>query len=155
MKVKEANAGLLCNFEVIDLLQSRGANQEDIASFGSIMPSECKVYDYLSQTPAGTQTRDALHKFIKQIDKFKLTKAECLQVVNMRPSSAVEIHLIVEDCEERMAADTVDHFLETVDMLPQPPEKPEEEMPQEDEEATAADENDEENEGNDEEEMEG
>eukprot|EP00250_Pteridium_aquilinum_P000854 c11029_g1_i3 orf=215-535(+) len=96
MKVKEANAGLLCNFEVLDLLRSRGANQEDLASFGSISASECKVYDYLSQTPAGTQTRDALNQFIKQIDKYKLTKAECLQVTNLRPMSAVEIHLGVE-----------------------------------------------------------
>lgn len=154
MKVKEANAGLLSNFEVTDLLRLRGANQEDVASFGSITPSECKVYNYLSRTPAGTQTRDVLRKFIEQVDKYKLTKAERLQVINLRPSSAVEIHLIVEDCEERMAADAVDEFLGTVDALPQPPEKPEEDMQQEGEEATADDENGEENEGDDAEEME-
>lgn len=150
MKIKEANLGLLCNFEVLDLLRSRGANQEDLATFGSVTASECKVYGYLAQTPAGTQTRDALQNFIEQIDKYKLTKGERLQATNLRPSSAVEVHLIVEDCEERMSADLVEQFLETVDRLPSPPEKPEEEVKERDEEDAPDDEND----GADEEEME-
>ncbi|KAH7445809.1 hypothetical protein KP509_01G025000 [Ceratopteris richardii] len=93
MKVKQANSKLLCNFEVIDLLRSRGANQEDLSSFGSVTPSESKVYEYLSRTPAGTQTRDTLQSFLQKLDKYKLTKAECLQAVNLRPLSAVEVHL--------------------------------------------------------------
>ncbi|MCO5578997.1 hypothetical protein L7F22_032848 [Adiantum nelumboides] len=100
-----------------------------------------QVHDYLTQMPAGTQTRDALCNFIEQVEKFKLTKGERLQAINTRPSSAVEVHLIVEDCEERMTAELVDQFLATVDILPQPPEKPEEEAKEENEEDVADDEN--------------
>ncbi|KAI5078470.1 hypothetical protein GOP47_0006141 [Adiantum capillus-veneris] len=111
-----------------------------------------QVYDYLAQTPAGTQSRDVLHNFIEKVEKYKLTKGERLQAMNVRPSSAVEVHLIVEDCEERMTVESVEQFLEEVKILPQPPEKPEEEVKEEDD--GAEDENDDAEEGDEEEDME-
>lgn len=128
MKVKEANSGLLCNFEVLNLLRSRGASQEALASVGSVTSFECKVYDYLSQTAAGTQTRETLQKFFREVEQYALTKAERLQVANLRPSTAVEVHLIVEDCEERFSSEKVNQFVEIVgSCLPPPPNRLEEE----------------------------
>jgi len=77
---------------------------------------------------ACSQTPESVQEFLLKVEKFSLTKAERLQVLNLRPSTAVEVHLIVEDCEERMSSSTVDELLETVrNTLPPPPEKPEEE----------------------------
>jgi hypothetical protein len=53
-----------------------------------------QVYDYLERTPAGSQTRESLGSFLKAAEQFKLTKAECLQASNLRPASAVEVHLV-------------------------------------------------------------
>lgn len=52
------------------------------------------MYDYLERTPAGSQTRESLGSFLKAAEQFKLTKAECLQASNLRPGSAVEVHLV-------------------------------------------------------------
>ncbi|GLJ33104.1 hypothetical protein SUGI_0666250 [Cryptomeria japonica] len=144
----DANAGLLSNFEVMDLLRSRGATQDPLGSFGSATRSECQVFDYLVQSPAGTLTREIVREFLLKAEKFSLTKAERVQVLNLRPSTAVEVHMIIEDCEERMSSSTVDEFLEMVkSSLPPPPMKPQVEDEEENDEAD--EENDEADEGND------
>lgn len=53
-----------------------------------------QVYDYLVKTPAGQQTRENVVAFLKATEQFKLTKAESLQASNLRPASAVEVHLV-------------------------------------------------------------
>ncbi|KAH9299847.1 hypothetical protein KI387_031529, partial [Taxus chinensis] len=147
---KKVDAGLLSNFEVMILLQSRGATQDPSGSTGSATQSECKVFDYLVQSAAGTQTQANVGKYLLEAENFSLTKAERLQVLNLRPSTAVEAHMIIEDCEERMSSSIVDEFLKMVKTtLPPPPMKPEIEEDEENEEAD--EENDEADEGNDEE----
>eukprot|EP01018_Ginkgo_biloba_P000677 Gb_08495 [translate_table: standard] len=128
MRVKEADAGLLSNFEVLNLLRSKGATQDPLGSFGSATKSECKVFDYLVQSAASNQTRESVDDFLTKTEKYSLTKAERIQVLNLRPSTVVEIHLIVEDLEERLADSTVVELLEIIKTtLPPPPKKPEEE----------------------------
>lgn len=46
------------------------------------------------KTPAGQQTRENIVEFFKATEHYKLTKAECLQASNLRPGSAVEVHLV-------------------------------------------------------------
>ncbi|KAH8934880.1 hypothetical protein BDL97_17G003500 [Sphagnum fallax] len=138
MKVLEANAGLLTNCEALQLLQSRGADK----GFG-VTAAECKVYDYLVKTPAGSQTRDGLQEFFKGAEEYKLTKAEYLQASNLRPSTAVEVHLIVEDCDERLSSALVDQFLGMIDeTLPPSPELLEDTEAQKEEAVIKADEED-------------
>eukprot|EP00899_Mesostigma_viride_P020677 jgi/Mesvir1/28610/Mv01025-RA.1 len=104
MKVVDGNAGLLTNFEVLDLLQRKGVGRPATSTAHKvhIHDSEKKVAAYLLQTCAGVQTRESIAHLFEATDKFGLTKAEKLQVVNNRPASAVEAHLLVEDCEERL-----------------------------------------------------
>lgn len=52
---------------------------------------------------------------------FKLTRAELVQVLNLAPASEVEVHLIVEECEERLNEEQMDAFLQVVGRhLPRP-----------------------------------
>lgn len=53
-----------------------------------------QVYDYLVKTPAGQQTRENIVAFFQATEQLKLTQAECLQASNLRPASAVEVHLV-------------------------------------------------------------
>lgn len=43
-----------------------------------------------------------------------MTSAECLNIINLKPGSDVEIHLLVEDCESRLAEDEVMDLLRLV-----------------------------------------
>ncbi|KAL3697039.1 hypothetical protein R1sor_011115 [Riccia sorocarpa] len=115
MKVIESNAGLLSNFEVLELLRQQGAAKGPLG--GSVTPCEYKVYEYLVETPAGTQTKEVLQEFVKEVKSFKLMEAERLQSVNLRPSTAVEVHLIVEDCDERLSSEAVDALIQTVERV--------------------------------------
>lgn len=106
MKLKNGNAGLLTNFELMDLFKSRGADRGNLGVANTLSPAEMKVYDYLEKTPAGSQTRENIVAFFKATEQYKLTKAEYLQVSNLRPASAVEVHLVC--CSFSLAPEYVD-----------------------------------------------
>ncbi|KAL3649010.1 hypothetical protein CASFOL_005413 [Castilleja foliolosa] len=126
MKILEKSAGALTNFEVLDLLRSRGAAKDSSRVMAFVSPSEYKVFDYLEETPACNQTRDIVNKFVDECKKFDLAKAEILNVINIRPSSAVEVYTIVEECESRLEEKN-DEFIEAITrMLPPHPSQKEE-----------------------------
>lgn len=54
-----------------------------------------QVYDYLEQTVASKQTIEIIHKFVEDCKKYDLTNGEMLNIVNIRPSSAVEIDPVI------------------------------------------------------------
>ncbi|XP_018452514.1 uncharacterized protein LOC108823737 [Raphanus sativus] len=120
--IVKANAGTLTNFEVLDLLNSRGA---------SITTSEYKVYDYLMETPACVQTLEIITNFSDQCQGFKLAKAEILNIINIRPSftfvpsteppSTVELTPILEEHPERGKIDERCILALVEALLPLPP----------------------------------
>nr|NP_001027775.1 calcitonin gene-related peptide receptor component protein [Ciona intestinalis]BAB85994.1 calcitonin gene-related peptide receptor component protein [Ciona intestinalis] len=78
---------------------------------------------YLSETPAGLQNQACIETTLKALLPFGLTKAEKLQLVNLRPTTAVEISLIVEESEERITEEQIDEIIEIVSRLPAPEEE--------------------------------
>ncbi|XP_059298989.1 uncharacterized protein LOC132051798 [Lycium ferocissimum] len=124
MKILEANAGALTNFEVLDFLRSRGAGKDPTRVIVPVAPSEFKVYDYLEQTAACNQTRQAIDEFLGKCKSITLAKAEILNIINIRPSSLVELYPIIEEYDTRFgeAAETMEEFVENVvQLLPPPP----------------------------------
>ncbi|KAG8370263.1 hypothetical protein BUALT_Bualt14G0098700 [Buddleja alternifolia] len=113
MKILEHNVGALTNFEVLDHLRSRGAGKDPTRVIASVSPSEFKVFDYLEQTAACSQTREIVQKCVDECKKYDLAKAEILNVVNIRPSSAVEVYTIIEECDSRIE-EKIDKFVETI-----------------------------------------
>ncbi|KAJ8449020.1 hypothetical protein Cgig2_004075 [Carnegiea gigantea] len=122
----KANAGPLTNFEVLDFLRSRGALNDPTRLMSSVAPSEFKVYDYLVKTPACNQTRENICEFIEKSKEYQLAKAEVLNIINIRPSSAVEIVPIIEEWEDRME-DTIEELAEMIVQLLRPGPLPSEE----------------------------
>jgi hypothetical protein len=53
-----------------------------------------QVHTYLSTTPAVVQTTEGVTECFKYLDKFNLTKAEKLQVVNLAPNTDVDVHAV-------------------------------------------------------------
>ncbi|CAK9329125.1 unnamed protein product [Citrullus colocynthis] len=105
MKILEANAGPLTNFEVLDFLRSKGAAKDPTRVLAKVAPSEYKIYDYLNQTPACNQTREAIIEFVERSKEYDLAKAEILNIINLRPIAPVEIFPIIESCDARMGDD--------------------------------------------------
>ncbi|KAL5720998.1 hypothetical protein ACHQM5_013611 [Ranunculus cassubicifolius] len=128
MKILEKSGGALTNFEVLEFLRSRGASTETTRVFAPIAPSEFQVYDYLVQTAACNQTRDSIDNFLKKCEKSDLAKAEKINIINIRPTSAVELDPIIEQCENRMGEEVIEELVEMiVEILQPPPKKPGEE----------------------------
>ncbi|XXG64502.1 hypothetical protein AAC387_Pa05g2440 [Persea americana] len=116
MKILDAKAGVLTNFEVLNLLRLRGATSDPLGSLGAVTSSECKVFDYLVQSAACNQTRECIDEFLKRSEKYHLANAEKLNIINF-----------IEDCETRLQNEGEDlNELEelaklVVETLPPPP----------------------------------
>lgn len=133
MKILQANAGALTDFEVLDFFRSRGATSDPMGCIGAVTKSECKVFDYLNNSAACSQTKEAIGDFIKRCEKFKLAKAEILNIINVRPSTEAEIDPLIERVEERFRRDEAEGPSEVCDLLnlvaevlPPPPKSEEE-----------------------------
>jgi len=57
---------------------------------------------YLEQTPCVEQNQDIITRFYNEIKRFDLKKTEILQIINLRPTTPVELQLIIEDSETRL-----------------------------------------------------
>ncbi|KAJ0740210.1 putative RNA polymerase subunit RPB4/RPC9, HRDC-like superfamily, Rpb4/RPC9 superfamily [Helianthus annuus] len=121
MKILKENAGPLTNFEVVDFLRSRGAANDPTRVLAPLAPSEFKVYDYLVSTPACSQTRESIAEFATKCKPYKLTKSEITNIINIRPSSFVEIDPLIENLESRLG-ESVEEVVELVVQLFSPPE---------------------------------
>lgn len=50
--------------------------------------------------------------FLNAVKPFKLTKAECVMMINEPPTTALHIQLQIEDSEERLTEETVNQIIE-------------------------------------------
>uniref|UniRef100_A0A1E1XR46 DNA-directed RNA polymerase III subunit RPC9 n=1 Tax=Amblyomma sculptum TaxID=1581419 RepID=A0A1E1XR46_AMBSC len=122
MKIIKESSAFLSNYEVLKLLKEL---QSDKKSSGSgkarTVPNLATVsYEtitYLEQTACARQTDEHIEDFLQQISAlpFKLTKIEKLQLINHRPTTAVEIQLLIEESEERLSEDDVQTILDLVE----------------------------------------
>lgn len=62
-----------------------------------------QLLTYLEKIGADKSSRDDISEFSGSLKAFQLTKAEIIQIVNFPPRSLVEVHLVVEECEERLS----------------------------------------------------
>ena len=121
MQVLEKREGVVTNHEVLGLIAARrrrattrrsarscrGARRTAPAvtqwrSQQEVRAITRRVIEYLEQGCAADQSRESIAEFMRAMEPFGLTQAEVLNLVNTRPRSLVEVHLIVEECEERL-----------------------------------------------------
>ncbi|GIY94021.1 DNA-directed RNA polymerase III subunit RPC9, partial [Caerostris extrusa] len=68
---------------------------------------------YLEETPCATQTPECIKDFLKAIEPYGLTNRK-LQLLNTRPTSLVEIQLLIEESEERFTEEMVNEILNVI-----------------------------------------
>ncbi|CAD7696521.1 unnamed protein product [Ostreobium quekettii] len=90
------------------VLHERGAGD---AKVGKARDSEIEVFKYLSTHSAGLRSREQIQNICEALKPFDLTQPEILQLVNLRPTNIVEIHLIVQECEARLDEARIEELL--------------------------------------------
>lgn len=139
MEVVNSRTALLSNFEVLTLLREldakhvartkaavRTKKEEDAGGKPSLdlhieevsenlRTVELEAIQYLSAEyqPMRQQCEAGVTQLVKDLAPFGLTKAEKLQVVNLAPTEAVELYVIVEELEDRLG-DRMDQILSVV-----------------------------------------
>ncbi|KAI9311262.1 HRDC-like protein [Dichotomocladium elegans] len=135
MIIKNARAGLLSNFEVLQLLNEQQefqrATQEKDASIEypeNLRTIQFELTEYLNQSPCSTQDEAQVKSFLDAFSKYDLMLAEKLQILNLRPKSPVELYLLIEECEERFGEQELEEMLQSIlDLLPRDDDYVEEE----------------------------
>ncbi|KAJ1906398.1 hypothetical protein IWQ60_012093 [Tieghemiomyces parasiticus] len=119
MKVDKAFGPLLSNYEVLTLLKEQEAYRKaqgkmESSHVANLSTIQFECLKYLNDSPCSVQSAEAVSSLLTQIKGFALTKAEKLQILNLRPRSAVELHILIEECEERFEPERLDELLEII-----------------------------------------
>jgi len=105
----------LTNFEVFQIIKEEAARFSISAKLEAVTRD---VESYVRESVNHTRHLDAQFNDLKILmDKLKqtdLTESERTQIINLRPVSLVEIHLIVDKCTTRFSEADVDAILELV-----------------------------------------
>ena len=130
MEVKNENVALLSNLEVLMLLKDiqagRNNQQKPNKHHQNLGTITYETVKYLERTPCALQASEHVVSFMEAMKDFDLTKAEKLQLLNNRPTSLVEMHLMIEESDERMSDEYMGRLMNAiVTHLPGPePELP-------------------------------
>jgi len=118
MDVVNECAALLSNYEVLNLLEDiqagRSGYKTPTLQQQNLATICYETAKYLEKTPCKTQDSKVIEHFVKQLQPFNLTKAEKLQLLNHRPTTAVEIQLLVEESEERLTEEQTESLLRII-----------------------------------------
>ena len=118
MEVVNKSKALLSNTEVLSLLEDIQSGKNGCKSPNNQQQNLATIcYEtvkYLEKTPCRQQNPEVVKEFMRKVAPFKLTKAEKLQVLNHRPTTAVEIQLLIEESEERLTEEQTECLLQII-----------------------------------------
>jgi DNA-directed RNA polymerase subunit F len=72
------------------------------------------VYTYLLENQGAVRSREQLQAFAAAAKALGLSRAETLQLLNLRPTTLVELHLVISNCEARLAPEQLEELLALV-----------------------------------------
>ncbi|KAK9505741.1 hypothetical protein O3M35_009727 [Rhynocoris fuscipes] len=116
MEVKKADAGSLCNYEVLTLLNelkdSTEINSKSGNQFATIL---YEASQYLQNITEG-QTEQDVRSLLTALLHFpvQLTHDEKLMIVNTPPRTALELSLILHNYDERLSEEEVEKLLNII-----------------------------------------
>lgn len=112
MEVVNENVATLSNAEVFQLLEDEKLIEHRITNVATVAYETIK---HLERTPCKHQDNETIEKFMKALSPYDFTKAEKLQLLNLRPTSIVEVQLIIEELDERLK--TEEELQKLIDLI--------------------------------------
>ncbi|KAJ2040149.1 hypothetical protein H4S04_004747 [Coemansia sp. S16] len=120
MEILNRQEALVTNYEVLMVLQEEDQRYKKIKSAPhakypeNVHTLKFEALKYLNSTACATQSAEQILSLKNGLAGYDLTKAEVLQIINLRPKKQVELYLIIEECEERFASEDVEDILRVV-----------------------------------------
>eukprot|EP00891_Asterochloris_glomerata_P004343 jgi/Astpho2/4343/Aster-x0200 len=107
MKVLEAKYAIVTNPEVTDLLKEQGVDR------GLGGKGQQALWTYLTEQGAHKDSRDSVATFLGALKEhsYKLSRAEKVQLVNLRPQSDLELQLAIPNSLELSSDERVQELL--------------------------------------------
>lgn len=121
MEVINENVASLSNSEVYQILENEKLIEHRVSNVATVAYETIK---HLEKTPCKHQNNDVIQGFLRALEPYDFTKAEKLQLLNLRPTSIVEIQLIIEELDERLK--TEEELQKLVDLIEEKLPLPEE-----------------------------
>jgi DNA-directed RNA polymerase subunit F len=115
MDIINSHSAMLSNYEVYDFITKLPVSSKTDGSQG-LATITYETKNYLSSTPCSKQASEKIDALLRNLQKYKLTKAEKLQLINHMPSQPVELQLLIEEIDERFSDDEV---MELIDLITQ------------------------------------
>lgn len=121
MEVVNPCCALLSNYEVYNLLKETRADykklknnfaKKNLRNANTVAYETLKYFENVSSCRFSSE--ETIPDFIHSVQHLSLSKAELLQLVNLRPTTHVELHAVLEECEERYSEDQIAGLLETI-----------------------------------------
>lgn len=111
MEVVEACSELLSNRQVLDLLRSYTSKKQ--TNLATIL---YETTSYLESSPAAASSVSNIAEFLDIIKEreYDLTKMEKVQIVNLKPENETELHLIIDNIEEKLNEKQRNDLLELI-----------------------------------------
>lgn len=100
MEVVEACSALLSNREVLELLKKNSSKRH--TNMATIL---YETSSYLESSPVTNYSVPDLGEFLDLLKEknYELTRLEKIQLANLAPQSDTELHLIIDNIEERFS----------------------------------------------------
>jgi len=126
MEIVDADSVVLSNFEVLSYLreEKNERSQKQNKNKDRLLTLILEAIKHIENTPTSLQEEVHVKNFVETLqnlcteENILLSKNEFIQLLNLRPKSAVEIQLIIDNSEERLTEDQVDKILDIVSTLP-------------------------------------
>jgi len=126
MEIVDADSAVLSNFEVLSYLreEKNERSQKQNKNKDRLLTLILEAIKHIENTPTSLQEEFHVKNFVETLqnlcteENILLSKNEFIQLLNLRPKSAVEIQLIIDNSEERLTEDQVDKILDIVSTLP-------------------------------------
>lgn len=132
MNIEVSREKFLSNFEVLEHLKS--IEKENGWSFDTqnktskpkrnrqnhlvnLEAATRDVLSYFANTPANTQSKDAIVSLMGVLNGLELEKVEKLQIVNTLPRSMVTLYAVVEECDQRFSEEQCEQMINSINDL--------------------------------------
>ena len=118
MEVKITNAGYLTNIEVLDLINERKSNRSrrQDQDRHNITLIETEVSRYFQVHDKEKYTSNDIKAMLSNVKKLNLDlkETELLSIANLIPTKIVELHVCIDDIENRLKDTDITNLLDVI-----------------------------------------